>query len=76
MTAELDSVVLTRSLPDHGLEAGDIGTVVFVYPGGSELEVEFVTAGGATVAVLSLAAGDVRPMGPNEIHHVRALPTT
>ena len=73
MTAELDSVVLTRDLPDHGLKAGDIGTVVFVYPSGSEFEVEFVTAGGGTVAVLPLSVGEVRPMLPNEIHHVRAV---
>jgi hypothetical protein len=28
---ELDEVVLTCDLPDHGLAAGDIGTVVLVH---------------------------------------------
>jgi len=30
MIKELDSVVLTTDLPEHGLSAGDIGTVVLV----------------------------------------------
>ena len=45
----LDTVVLNRDLPQHGLRAGDLGAVVEVYePDG--LEVEFVTASG-TAAV-------------------------
>jgi hypothetical protein len=41
----LDTVVLDRDLPQHGLRAGDLGAVVEVYePEG--LEVEFVTASG------------------------------
>lgn len=28
---ELDSVVLATDLPEHGLRAGDIGTVVLVH---------------------------------------------
>jgi Domain of unknown function (DUF4926) len=38
----LDTVVLNRDLPEHGLRSGDLGTAVQVYaPHG--LEVEFVT---------------------------------
>lgn len=45
---ELDTVVLERDLPDHGLRRGDLGAVVHVYrPDG--LEVEFVTASGRTL---------------------------
>lgn len=73
MTAELESVVLNRALPEHELKAGDVGTVVFVYPDGSQVEVEFVNGGGGTVAVLPLPTEDVRPMRPDEIHHVRAV---
>jgi hypothetical protein len=29
---ELDSVVLERDLPEHGLRRGDLGAVVHVYP--------------------------------------------
>ena len=34
MMQELDRVVLLEALPGHGLEAGDIGTVVMVHQGG------------------------------------------
>jgi len=30
MIKELDSVVLTTDLPEHGLKQGDIGTIVLV----------------------------------------------
>ena len=54
----LDPVVLVRELPEHDLRRGDLGTVVEVYePDG--LEVEFVTAAGATHALLVLTLDDV-----------------
>ena len=53
MYQALDTIVLNRDLPDHGLRKGDLGAVVEMYePDG--LEVEFVTASGRTVAVLTL----------------------
>ena len=55
----LDCVVLKRDLPAQGLRKGDIGTVVETYePDG--FEVEFVTAAGDTIAVLTLAEHDIR----------------
>ncbi len=55
----LDTIVLDRDFPEHGLRKGDLGAVVEVYePDG--LEVEFVTASGRTAAVLTLTAQDVR----------------
>jgi hypothetical protein len=41
----LDTVVLDRDLPDHGLRSGDLGAVVQVYKTDS-IEVEFVAASG------------------------------
>ena len=73
MIQELDSVVLTTDLPEYGLKSGDIGTVVLVHRGGAGYEVEFVTLDGETVAVVSVSAEQVRPVGENEIAHVRAL---
>ena len=73
MFNELDTVVLTRSLPKRGLERGDIGAVVHVYADGEALEVEFVSGDGATVAVETLTAADVRALGPGEILHARTL---
>lgn len=58
----LDAVVLSRDLPEHGLRAGDLGTVVEVYePDG--LEVEFVVPSGQTLALVTLSKDDVRPVG-------------
>lgn len=70
---ELDPVVLTRDLPEHGLAEGDVGTAVFCYPDGEFYEVEFVTAEGRTIAVLKLGASDLRPMEDSEILHVRSV---
>ena len=66
----LDTVVLDRDLPDHGLRKGDLGAVMELYePDG--LEVEFVTASGRTAAVLTLTAQDVRPVADNDLVSVR-----
>lgn len=50
----LDVVVLNADVPAHGLERGDLGTVVEVYSP-TAIEVEFVTASGRTQAVVTLA---------------------
>jgi hypothetical protein len=73
MIAELDSIVLQTDLDSHGLKAGDIGTVVLVHQGSTGYEVEFMTLNGETVTVVSLLAGQVRPIGADEIAHVRRL---
>lgn len=68
---ELDSVVLATDLPEHGLRAGDIGTVVLVHRDEAGYEVEFSTLGGETVAVVSLHASQVRSADAGEIAHAR-----
>ncbi len=70
---ELNSVALTCDFPAHGLAAGDIGTIVFRYPTGKSFEVEFVTAEGKTLAVLTLTEADVRELTGGEILHARAI---
>ena len=70
---EMDLVVLTRDVLDLGLRAGDIGTVVLVHQGGAGYEVEFSTLAGQTLAVVTLHAGDVRPVGDREIAHARQV---
>ncbi|MBI4728060.1 MAG: DUF4926 domain-containing protein [Acidobacteria bacterium] len=68
----LDTVVLNRDVPEHGLRQGDLGAVVEVYaPDG--LEVEFVTGSGRTQAVLTLRADDVRPVQDRDLIAVRPL---
>jgi hypothetical protein len=70
---ELDLVVLRHDLEANGLKAGDIGTIVHCYPGNQAFEVEFITAEGKTIAVLTLTSKDIRPRAQNEILHVRAV---
>ena len=70
---EHDCVVLTTSLPGENLEAGDVGTVVHIYKDGAAYEVEFVRLAGHTVAVATVEASDVRPIGKRDLSHVREL---
>jgi hypothetical protein len=68
----LECVVLSRDLSDLGLRAGDLGAVVDLHdPDG--LEVEFVTAGGRTQAVVTLRTSDVRKVGPRDMVAVRPV---
>lgn len=55
-------VVLTTDLPEYGLHAGDIGTVVLVHHQGAGYEVECMTLDGETIAVVTLAAVQVQPV--------------
>jgi hypothetical protein len=75
MIRQLDTVVLTTDLPAHGLERGDVGTIVLLHKAGG-YKVEFMTLDGETIAVVSLAAEKVRPIGRREIAHARPLPST
>jgi hypothetical protein len=69
---ELDTVVVAKDLPAHGLRRGDVGAVVQVYSPAS-IEVEFVTATGHTQAVVTLATDQVRPVGNRDLLAVRHL---
>lgn len=51
---ELDLAVLKKDLPQHGLVAGDVGTVVFVLGDHEAYKVEFVRADGLTIALETL----------------------
>jgi hypothetical protein len=75
MLKEHDIVVLVENDPLHGLEAGDIGTIVHVYADGEAFEVEFVTFSGATAALVTLKPQKVRAVSSNEIAHARELST-
>ena len=72
MIRELAEVILECDLPDHGLAHGDVGTVVLVHQKGKGFEVEFTTLDGETVAVVTLAASQVRVARSGEIAHARA----
>jgi hypothetical protein len=68
---ELDTVVLTHDIAEHRLKEGDIGAIVHLHADGETVEVEFVTAEGRSVAVLTLKPENIRTMADREILHVR-----
>lgn len=71
MIAEHSLVVLDCDPHHDKLNRGDVGTVVHVYQDGLAYEVEFVDGGGATVALLTVKAQDVRRIMPGELLHAR-----
>jgi hypothetical protein len=73
MIEELSSVVLNLDFPEHGLVAGDVGTVVHCYGDGSAFEVELLRGDGTTIAVVTVEHGDIRPMQGQDVLHVRSL---
>ncbi len=68
----LDTVVLTRDIPDADLRRGDLGAVVEVY-GANAFEVEFVVASGRTQALITLNAADLRHVDDHDLISVRHL---
>lgn len=78
MTLELfQRVVLTQDLPGEGLRAGDVGVIVEHYPAKADVpegyELEFFSAGGQTVAVVSVPATAVRKAQTDEVLSARTL---
>ena len=57
----------------EGLEPGDVGAVVHIYPRGEAYEVEFVALTGKTAAVVTVSADQVCPVASTEIPHAREL---
>ncbi|MCM2312821.1 MAG: DUF4926 domain-containing protein [Steroidobacteraceae bacterium] len=66
-------VVLTADIPEENLKQGDVGTVVLMHRAGAGYEVEFATLAGETLAVVTVPAIAVRPVGEKEIAHVRRV---
>jgi hypothetical protein len=73
MIKEHDYIVLTRDLEGEAFRAGDVGTVVHIHRGGEAFEVEFMTMTGRTVGVATVPSASLRPVGAQDIVHVRDL---
>ena len=76
MIEEHAAVVLLVDVPEHGLRAGDVGTVVDVHTKGlpgAGYSVEFLTMSGDTIAVLELEEAQIRPTRSTDIAHVREV---
>jgi len=71
----LDTVVLTRDIPQAGLRRGDLGAIVEVY-GSNAFEVEFVAASGRTQAMVTLTSQDIRHVGDEDLVSVRPVEKT
>lgn len=68
----MDVVVVKADLPKHGLQRGDLGTVVETYqPDG--LEVEFTAASGRTTALITLPESAVRAVCDDDLVAVRTV---
>jgi hypothetical protein len=70
-------VILTRDIPERGLRAGDVGTLVdrHVVPGVKDegCSVEFFDMTGNTVAVVTVFASSLRRPTPADRPAVRGL---
>lgn len=75
MIRNLDTVVLTRDVPEHSLRRGDVGAVVYTHAEGA-YEVEFVTGGGTTLAVVTVETAALRSLAPSDLLHVREVGRT
>ena len=76
MLLEHDRIVLTADIPDAGLKAGDVGTIVHIYPQNVAYEVEFFSLDGNTVAVATVEREQARPVTGLDVTHARHVPTT
>jgi hypothetical protein len=71
MLHEHQQVILTTSVPELALQAGDVGLVVHRHRNREAFEVEFLTLDGETAVVTTLAANQVRAARMDEIPHAR-----
>ncbi len=64
----LETVVATDNLPEDGIRAGDIGTIIDIYAEiATAYEVEFVNADGSARTQVTLAPGQFRHLMPDDI---------
>ena len=73
MIRELERVALTIDLPEHHLQAGDLGTVVDITSDGQEVTIEFFTLDGETIAVVPVSVDQIKRVGSREIAHARVI---
>lgn len=55
---ELEMVAVPEDIPELGIEAGTMGTIVTVYDGGRMLDVEVSREDGTTVGFVDLEVGE------------------
>ena len=73
MIKEFDQVALIVDLPEFHLKIGDVGIIVDITPNGKQYTLEFFNFDGDTIAVVPVAASNVRRVGSNEVTHARIM---
>ena len=73
MIYEHQSVVLKEDLPEAKLRKGDVGTVVMIHGEHVGYEVEFNTAEGKEIDVVSLSPQQIREFSGRDVYAVREL---
>ena len=73
MIQEHQHAILLVDLPDYGLQVGDVGTVVHVYPDSAAYEIEFFALDGRTLDVVTVEAAQVRSVSRHDVLHARQL---
>jgi hypothetical protein len=78
MIAEHAYAVLTRDIPEHGLQAGDVGVVIHIHrkPGAETPDgymLEMFTVSGVSLNEVSVTADAVRPALETDRLHARAV---
>lgn len=71
MIAEHERVILLVDMPQHHVQAGDVGVVVHIYHDQTAYEIEFFTLDGHTLDVVTIEATRVRPVSHRNVLHVR-----
>ena len=70
-------VALRRDIPDHGLRAGDVATLVdhVTSPAGGEdgCVLEVFNAVGESIAVVAVESSAIEPLRPDEVLAIRHL---
>lgn len=71
MIKEFDRVYLLEDLKETPFVKGDVGIVVFVYPGNKGYEIEFVALDGTTLGVETVKSTQVRSVnGIKKVIHI------
>jgi len=73
MIKEHQSVVLKEDVSAENLRKGDIGTVVHIHGENIGYEVEFNTAEGEEIAIVSLSPQQVREFSERDVYAVREM---
>ena len=76
MFIEHKQIVLVDDIPAKGLEAGDVGTIVHIHPGGKAFVVEFMTLDGDTMVIATVLPSQARPVTAQDITHARTVETS